>query len=287
MKKSTHEHLQRVGILLLSLVLVIGMFAGCSAKENPSVQAEQSAQTEQPAQEQTGTHRDVINIASGEPNTLFPYAATSTNGDNMFDFIYDRLVYTDFHGEFSPRLADSWESNEDGTVITFHLNPNVTWQDGEPFTAQDMVFAAQVATNPETTVTRRSYFASLVGTDSDGVCENAEDLGVIAVDEHTLEYHFKTGVAVSTFLYIDAQRYYPMPYHLLKDIPFSEMETNSGSLLNMGFMFDYSQKPYIILKGVPDFLKELDMEEIIPEIAENFVLCNLSYAIPKSSKSYS
>lgn len=39
MKKSTHEHLQRVGILLLSLVLVIGMFAGCSAKENPSVQA--------------------------------------------------------------------------------------------------------------------------------------------------------------------------------------------------------------------------------------------------------
>lgn len=240
MKKSTHEHLQRVGILLLSLVLVIGMFAGCSAKENAPVQAEQSAQTEQaaqteqPAQEQTDTHRDVINIASGEPNTLFPYAATSTNGDNMFDFIYDRLVYTDFHGEFSPRLADSWESNEDGTVITFHLNPNVTWQDGEPFTAQDMVFAAQVATNPETTVTRRSYFASLVGTDSDGVCENAEDLGVIAVDEHTLEYHFKTGVAVSTFLYIDAQRYYPMPYHLLKDVPFSEMETNEYWLKPIG-----------------------------------------------------
>ena len=60
---------------------------------------------------------------------------------------------------------------------------------------------------------------------------------------------------------------------LLSDEQFSEMETNSDSLLNMGFMFDYSQKPYIILKGVPDFLKELDMEEIIPEIAENFVLC--------------
>ena len=60
---------------------------------------------------------------------------------------------------------------------------------------------------------------------------------------------------------------------LLSDEQFSEMETNSSSLLNMGFMFDYSQKPYIILKGVPDFLKELDMEEIIPEIAENFVLC--------------
>lgn len=60
---------------------------------------------------------------------------------------------------------------------------------------------------------------------------------------------------------------------LLSDEQFSEMETNSESLLNMGFMFEYSQKPYVILKGVPDFLKELDMEEIIPEIAENFVLC--------------
>ncbi len=60
---------------------------------------------------------------------------------------------------------------------------------------------------------------------------------------------------------------------LLSDEEFSEMETNSERLGNMGFMFDYSQKPYIIIKGVPDFLKELDMEEIIPEIAENFIQC--------------
>ena len=60
---------------------------------------------------------------------------------------------------------------------------------------------------------------------------------------------------------------------LLSDEEFSEMETNSERLGNMGFLFDYSQKPYIILKGVPDFLKELDMEEIIPEIAENFIQC--------------
>lgn len=60
---------------------------------------------------------------------------------------------------------------------------------------------------------------------------------------------------------------------LLSDEEFSEMETNSERLGNMGFLFDYSQKPYIIIKGVPDFLKELDMEEIIPEIAENFIQC--------------
>lgn len=60
---------------------------------------------------------------------------------------------------------------------------------------------------------------------------------------------------------------------LLSDEEFSEMEINSERLEDMGFMLDYSQKPCVIIKGVPDFLKELDMEEIIPEIAENFVLC--------------
>ncbi len=60
---------------------------------------------------------------------------------------------------------------------------------------------------------------------------------------------------------------------LLSDEEFSEMETNTGLLENMGFAFDYSEKPYIILMGVPEFLQELNMDEIVPEIAENLVQC--------------
>ena len=208
--------MKKNGKQLLSVLLAAAMLAGSAVGITAPAEASESAR------------REVVSIGtSAEPNTYFPYAATSTSADYVFDFIYDRLVYTDFQGEFTPRLAESWEGSEDGTVIIFHLNPDVKWQDGEPFTAQDMVFSAQVATNPETTVTRRSYFASLVGTDDDGVCANPEELGVMAVDDHTLEYHFKKGVAVSTFLYVDAQRYYPMPYHLLKDVPYSEMETST------------------------------------------------------------
>lgn len=230
MKNKTSRWLALVTVACMS----IGAMAGCggssdtetTAAETTAAESTEVASTEAAA-ETTGGRREVVSIGStSEPNTYFPYAATSTSADYVYDFIYDRLVYTDYNGDFSPRLADSWESNEDGTVITFYLNENVKWHDGEPFTAQDMVFAAQVATNPDTTVTRRSYFASLVGTDDDGVCENPEELGVVAVDNYTLEYHFKTGVAVSTFLYVDAQRYYPMPYHLLKDVPYSEMESN-------------------------------------------------------------
>ena len=231
MKKRT-----RVIALLMGIIMLLGLLAGCGSNTDGPADPHPASPGEQDGQKSADTQtapadsvqREVVSIGStSEPNTYFPYAATSTSADYVFDFIYDRLVYTDFNGEFTPRLADSWESNDDGTVITFHLNKNVTWHDGEPFTAQDMVFSAQMATNPDTTVTRRSYFASLVGKDDSGVCADPEELGVVAVDDYTLEYHFKTGVAVSTFLYVDAQRYYPMPYHLLKDIPCSEIESNS------------------------------------------------------------
>ncbi|MDE5946927.1 MAG: DNA mismatch repair endonuclease MutL [Oscillospiraceae bacterium] len=58
---------------------------------------------------------------------------------------------------------------------------------------------------------------------------------------------------------------------LLSEEEFAEMESNAERLENMGFSFDYSQKPYIIPKGIPSFLISLNMDDIIPEIADNFV----------------
>ena len=161
MKKRT-----RVIALLMGLIMLLGLLAGCGSNTDGPADPHPASPGEQDGQKSADTQtapadsvqREVVSIGStSEPNTYFPYAATSTSADYVFDFIYDRLVYTDFNGEFTPRLADSWESNDDGTVITFHLNKNVTWHDGEPFTAQDMVFSAQMATNPDTTVTRRSF----------------------------------------------------------------------------------------------------------------------------------
>lgn len=53
---------------------------------------------------------------------------------------------------------------------------------------------------------------------------------------------------------------------------FDALENNRELLADMGFEFDFSQKPYAAAKAVPTFLMELDMDEIIPEIAENLCL---------------
>jgi peptide/nickel transport system substrate-binding protein len=42
-----------------------------------------------------------------------------------------------------PNLAERWDVNADATVFTFHLIPGVRWSDGQPFTADDVVFAIE------------------------------------------------------------------------------------------------------------------------------------------------
>ncbi len=59
---------------------------------------------------------------------------------------------------------------------------------------------------------------------------------------------------------------------LLSGNEFDALENNTELLADMGFMFDFSERPYVVTKAIPTFMTELDMDEIIPEIAENLYL---------------
>jgi len=68
-------------------------------------------------------------------------------GDQHFlSKIYEPLVTysidktTGGYGPVVPALAKDWTTSADGLTWTFHLQPNVTWQDGSPFTADDVIF---------------------------------------------------------------------------------------------------------------------------------------------------
>jgi len=56
--------------------------------------------------------------------------------------IFDTLVEQSETG-YIPWLAESWETSEDGLTWTFHLRDDVTWNDGEAFTADDIIFTFQ------------------------------------------------------------------------------------------------------------------------------------------------
>jgi peptide/nickel transport system substrate-binding protein len=51
--------------------------------------------------------------------------------------------------EVEPWLAEKWESSTDGRTHTMHLRQGVTWSDGTPFTAADVLFSVRAAFDPK------------------------------------------------------------------------------------------------------------------------------------------
>ncbi len=65
------------------------------------------------------------------------------------DLVFSRLVFFQDDGVPEPDLAESWEFSEDGLTATFNL-VEATWHDGEPFTADDVIFTFDAVADPNT-----------------------------------------------------------------------------------------------------------------------------------------
>ncbi|MCI8776937.1 MAG: DNA mismatch repair endonuclease MutL [Oscillospiraceae bacterium] len=63
---------------------------------------------------------------------------------------------------------------------------------------------------------------------------------------------------------------------LLSGTEFEALNSNNQILENMGFSLDFSGKPYVKLNAVPILLEKLNMDEVIPEIAENLIMNKMS-----------
>ncbi|SEL85660.1 ABC transporter substrate-binding protein [Nonomuraea pusilla] len=55
--------------------------------------------------------------------------------------VYEGLVKLSQDGEIQPLLAEKWDVSDDRTTYTFTLRKGVTFSDGAPFTADDVVFS--------------------------------------------------------------------------------------------------------------------------------------------------
>jgi len=91
-----------------------------------------------------------IDAAIGDASTLIPPLASDAPSHGVAGLIYNGLVKYDGDLNLIGDLAESWEISPDGLTITFKLRRGVKWQDGAPFTAQDVLFTYQVMVDPKT-----------------------------------------------------------------------------------------------------------------------------------------
>lgn len=85
---------------------------------------------------------DVLVSAIGaNPPALNRYFSTDPGVDTAVSgTVYETLVVVNASYEPQPGLAESWDVSEDGLSYTFHLQEDVAWHDGEPFTSADVKF---------------------------------------------------------------------------------------------------------------------------------------------------
>lgn len=80
--------------------------------------------------------------AAGDSLTLDPHAQNEGPTHTMSHQIYEPLLQRDMEAEIIPALATEWAPlDDDPTVWEFKLRQNVTFHDGAPFTADDVVFS--------------------------------------------------------------------------------------------------------------------------------------------------
>jgi len=77
-----------------------------------------------------------------DPASLDPHALAETFTLSWLGQIYEPLVGRGKNLELVPALATSWEQ-PNPTTWRFHLRPNVRFQGGEPFTADDVIFSVK------------------------------------------------------------------------------------------------------------------------------------------------
>ncbi len=101
---------------------------------------------EPPPEMPTGT---LVRALSTLPNSIdLPQAAERQASTTAWQ-MYDSLVWFDDEGTLVPALAESWEVSEDGTEYTFYLREDVTFHNGEPFTADAVVLSWERASTSE------------------------------------------------------------------------------------------------------------------------------------------
>ncbi|MCC7281770.1 MAG: ABC transporter substrate-binding protein [Acetobacteraceae bacterium] len=86
----------------------------------------------------------LVSLISPEPPTLMLGINQTTPAAIAGGKIYESLLRYDFDLKPMPGLARSWTISPDGRTYSFELQQNVKWHDGRPFTADDVVFSADV-----------------------------------------------------------------------------------------------------------------------------------------------
>jgi peptide/nickel transport system substrate-binding protein len=173
------DFLRRASVIGISAPLAGAIVAACGGA-NSAGGSSASASAGGGAGKPTsgGTLRLALLAPGAQINPL----TTNDTGNVMLTQTGEYLVFdSNLHLELQPMLATKWTHNGDGTVWTFTLRQGVKFSNGQPMTADDVVWTFQQQSDPKNAANALSAFTGVLKPE-----------GVVKVDTHTVAFHLES-----------------------------------------------------------------------------------------------
>ncbi len=166
--------------LLLAVIMIVGIFAGCS---------------------NNSSNKDAeLKVATDfEPPTLDMHNTVDDATIKILLLITEGLVRNK-GGKIVPGIAESWDISSDGYEYTFHLRKS-KWSDGTALTANDFVYSFLRMVDPNEAYQQAEQAYDLIENAKEyhtGEITDASKVGVKALDDYTL--YIKAAVPSSEIL---------------------------------------------------------------------------------------
>lgn len=152
---------------LFALILLLALSAcsgGITGESNEQVEATMG--TTAPVIDETDSQEQVssesvragtLKVAMQPIVNIDPISISSDSEVLVANHVYDYLIDIDTLSNPVPRLATSWTMSDDGLTYVLTLGEGVTWHDGTPFSADDVVWTFDRLRNTEGTPTYDLY----------------------------------------------------------------------------------------------------------------------------------
>jgi peptide/nickel transport system substrate-binding protein len=177
---------------------------------------EMAALGEPPSEPQQGG--DVhIWLPNGWPEQSWPHRSNWESGWAISPMA--ETLFWPLADGLEPRLATGYDVSEDGLTYTVYLREGVTWHDGEPFTAEDVVYSINLRNSPNLRplngVRQGTTIIDMLAY-HDGEAESIT--GIEIVDDLTIQFNLESPDASFARLFLAAELLEILPEHIVSGL---------------------------------------------------------------------
>lgn len=210
---------------------------------------EEAASAAQPPSEPQAGGDVRVWLPNGWPEQSWPHRSNWESGWAISPMA-ETLFWPLADGTLEPRLGTTVDVSEDSLVYTLHLREDVTWHDGEPFTAEDVAYSIELRnspnlrpTNPPRNGTTISGLLPYANGEADSIS------GMEIIDDHTIQFTLDSPDAGLMRLFFGAEMLEILPQHIVSAL--DEEEVLNGTA-EYWFTNPIGTGPYRFVQYQPD-----------------------------------